>query len=181
MIGPVHGAFGCEDQPWMLSVCSSRPIPRKVTWRTSSSKTPQTLRPPTACLPRDEPHQDAPHIHSRSTYYVMSLLSSNVVNYLGTFPHTSVHDSRCALAPSSNPPHSLALSAGRRLRQCSAAAVALLDTRPRGAALREERRPAHAHTDSPGWHVLRPAAGKGHECASERCDAMLGHELTGID
>jgi hypothetical protein len=102
-------------------------------------------------------------------YYVMSLLSSNVVNYLGTFPHRG--PSPCAVARTDTLARSLAISPGSRLRQCSAAAVSLLDTRPRNAPLREERRSAHAHQDPPGWHVLRRAPGGGHKCASTKIEA----------
>lgn len=141
---------------------------RKVTLRTPRPRASFDVAP--TCPP------SAPHatnltdtllpIHSCFTDYVMSLLSSNVVNYLGTFPHTFVRDSPCAVTTPSDPSHSLAIPAGGGLWQCRPAAVTVLDTRPRNAALREERRPAHAHKNPPGWHVLRPAAGRGYKCAS---------------
>jgi hypothetical protein len=140
-----------------------------------ASSSPSTLHiahpRPANHAPHPPPHPTpiTPHHFAVVAYYVMSLLSSNVVNYLGTFPHR--RPAPCAVARTDYSARSLAISSGGRLRQCSAAAVEMLDTRPRDAALREERRGPHAHQDPAGWHVFRRAAGGGHKCASTQIEA----------
>jgi hypothetical protein len=127
---------------------------------------PFSSLPPLPGPAEHAPHRPAivppsPHIFTAVYYAMATLLSSNVVNYLGTAPPTASAHAPRALA---DPPCSLAIPAGGRLRQRRTAVVPLLAARPRDGALCEECRPAHAHPHPPGRHVLRPAAGRGYQC-----------------
>jgi hypothetical protein len=79
--------------PWamgtscMLASVASTPLEIHAA---ASSTTPQTRLPSPTSRTRARPADSrSPPRVTRTAYYVMSLLSSNVVNYLGTFsPHT---------------------------------------------------------------------------------------------